>query len=331
MNLAGKNVLFIAPMFFGYERLIKAGLESYGASVDYFNDRPDNSFLTKSLIRIDRRLLARKTERYYQGILSAAKCKSYDYVFIVRGEAISISILKGLRRVQPGAKFILYLWDSMHYNPNAKNILHEFDSVLSFDRVDVAKDSRIRFLPLFYSEDFNAVGLSVQDFSYDVCFIGTVHTDRYKVVERIVQTIHEKGKTIFLFCYYPSKLLFLLRSCLDPGFRSFARKYNVKFTGMSLSEVGQRMAQSRAIIDINRPNQLGLTMRTIETVGVRRRLVTTNNDIKNYDIYNENDVLIIDRHHPSIPDGFLEREGIPYDDGIRSRYSLRSWLSAVFS
>src|SRR5690606_15810811 len=79
-NLAGKRVLFIAPMFFGYEKLIQAELEAKGAEVDYFNDRPDNGFWTKALIRVDRRLLARKTERYYNSIIESTRSQSYDHV-----------------------------------------------------------------------------------------------------------------------------------------------------------------------------------------------------------------------------------------------------------
>jgi len=77
-NLAGKRVLFIAPMFFGYEQLIKTELEAKGAEVDYFNDRPDNGFWTKALIRVDRRLLARKTDAYYRSIIETTRDKAYD-------------------------------------------------------------------------------------------------------------------------------------------------------------------------------------------------------------------------------------------------------------
>ena len=112
MRLSGKRVLFIAPMFFGYEKLIKDELEAKGARVDYFNDRPDNTFLTKSLVRIDRRLLSGKTNRYYDDIICSTRDESYDYILIVRGEAISQQRLRKLRQAQPHARLYLYLWDS---------------------------------------------------------------------------------------------------------------------------------------------------------------------------------------------------------------------------
>ena len=39
MKLSGKNILFIAPAFFGYEKKIAEKMTNLGAEVDYFDDR----------------------------------------------------------------------------------------------------------------------------------------------------------------------------------------------------------------------------------------------------------------------------------------------------
>lgn len=329
MNLKEKRVLFIAPMFFGYEKLIKAELEAKGAQVDYFNDRPDNSFLTKALIRIDRRLLALKTNRYYDSIIASTAHCTYDHILIVRGEAISAKRLRKLRQIQSRARISLYLWDSMHYNPNARTILPLFDSIFSFDRVDVNENPTIEFLPLFYGKEFGRAAAWLGEPVYDVCFVGTVHTDRYKVLEKVIDGLESRGRKVFIYCYYPSKMLFCIRSLLDPGFRRFAKKY-LNFAGMKLSDVVDRIAESRAVLDVNRPDQLGLTMRSIEAVGAQRKLITTNADIVNYDIYSEAGVLVIDRQNPVVDDTFLGRGVIPYDETTRCGYSVSAWVDRIF-
>lgn len=329
MDLTGKHILFVAPKFFGYEKLIAAELESRGAKVDYFSDRPVGDFLTKSLIRIDRRLLARKTNRHYDDIIESTRATAYDYILVVRGEAISLKRLRKLRQAQPAARLCLYLWDSMHYNPNARTLLPEFDRVFSFDRADADAYPSIAFLPLFYGREFERAAADHAEPVYDACFIGTVHTDRYKVLERVIAALEARGRTVFVYCYYPSKTLFRIRALFDSGFRRFARKH-VDFAGMKLPEVVDRIAQSRAIIDINRPSQLGLTMRTVEAVGAQRRLVTTNEDIVNYDLYSPEGVLVVDRNAPAIDDGFLDREVVPFDEQVRRRYSLAAWLDTIF-
>ncbi len=329
MTLSGKRILFIAPMFFGYEKLIKDELERKGALVDYFNDRPDNSFLTKSLVRIDRRLLAKKTNRYYENIIKVTNSHLYDYILIVRGEAISQSMLRKLRLTQPQARLCLYLWDSMHYNPNARNILNEFDCAFSFDRSDVENNSRLEFLPLFYGRDFDRSAAWTGPHTYDACFIGTIHTDRYKVLEKILDDLKSRERRVFVFCYYPSRILYRLRAFIDPGFRRFGKKY-VSFVGMKLSDVVDKIADSKAVIDVNRPDQLGLTMRSLEAVGAQRKLITTNADIVNYDIYNPNAVLVVDRSHPYIDDVFLTENSLPFSSEIRDRYSVSAWVDRIF-
>lgn len=329
MDLTGKRVLFIAPMFFGYEKLIQAELEAKGALVDYFNDRPDNSFLTKALIRVDRRLLARKTNRYYDRVIESCRCNHYDYVLIIRGEAITSPMLRKLRLTQPSARLCLYLWDSMHYNPNARNILSKFDEVFSFDRADVDQNPRMEFLPLFYGREFERSAHWQGQPVYDACFIGTIHTDRYKVLEKIIDSLQTRGRKVFVYCYYPSKTLFRLRSLIDPGFRRFAGKY-ITFTGMKLSDVVDRISESRAVIDVNRPDQLGLTMRSIEAIGAQRKLITTNFDIVNYDLFNSQSVLLVDREQPVIDNEFLLRTGSPFRDDIRDKYSVSAWVDRIF-
>ncbi|SFE23859.1 hypothetical protein SAMN04487869_105104 [Marinobacter sp. DSM 26671] len=328
-NLAGKRVLFIAPMFFGYEKLIQAELEAKGAEVDYFNDRPDNGFWTKALIRVDRRLLARKTERYYNSIIESTRSQSYDHVLIVRGEAISLQMLRLLRQAQPKARMSLYLWDSMNYNPNARRVLGEFDQVFSFDRSDVEQNNKMQFLPLFYGREFERSAQWDGEPVYDACFIGTIHTDRYKVLEKVIDSLEARGRKVFVFCYYPSKHLYRLRALLDPGFRRFGSKY-VSFTGMTLANVVDHIAKSRAVVDVNRPDQLGLTMRTIEAVGAQRKLITTNADVKNYDLYDPYSVLLVDRQRPHIDDDWLYREAQPFKPSLRNKYSVSSWVDHIF-
>lgn len=328
--LENKRILFISARFFGYEKLIKEELESKGAIVDYHDERPDNGFWTKALIRIDRRLIARKTNAYYQRIIDSTRSKSYDHVLIVRGEAISPEMLQRLRKAQPVALMTLYLWDSMHYNPNARNLLDLFDRVFSFDRTDVEKHPKMRFLPLFYGREFERSAQWQGTPVYDACFIGTIHTDRYKILEKILQTLEAKGRKVFVFCYYPSKLLFWLRSLINPRFRKFGKKH-ISFKSMTLLEVIDKFSKSTAIIDINRPNQLGLTMRSIEAVGAQRKLITTNSDILNYDIFNSETILIIDRNCNSIDEHFFKPNPLPYEEKTRKKYSITAWLNCIFS
>ena len=58
MFLQGKRILFFSAHLFGYQNDIRLAMESVGAIVDYYDERPANNFLVKGVIRINRNLLA---------------------------------------------------------------------------------------------------------------------------------------------------------------------------------------------------------------------------------------------------------------------------------
>lgn len=71
-------------------------------------------------------------------------------------------------------------------------------------------------------------------------------------------------------------------------------------------------------------------MRTIETHGMRKKLITTNQNIKNYDFYDENNILIVDRKNPVIPYAFVESKYKMLPENIYDKYSLTYWIKTIF-
>lgn len=70
-------------------------------------------------------------------------------------------------------------------------------------------------------------------------------------------------------------------------------------------------------------------MRTIEAIGAQRLLVTTNEDIVNYDVYSKKGVCLIDRTAPKVDKEFLDIEGVPHAESVRVGLSARNWVVRV--
>lgn len=136
MSFKNKRVLLLAANLFGYHDEIKRGLERLGAHVDYFDERPANSFMVKAAIRINRNLLAPYLDRYHNKIIDSTHDTPYDYILVIKGESLSAKTVKRLKVVHPCAKLVIYLWDSIANNVNALRILSLFDRVFSFDKFD---------------------------------------------------------------------------------------------------------------------------------------------------------------------------------------------------
>jgi len=90
------------------------------------------------------------------------------------------------------------------------------------------------------------------------------------------------------------------------------------------------MKKSKIVIDIQHPNQTGLTMRTIEAIGSYTKILTTNHDIINYDFYNPNNVLIIDRNNPQFDNDFFSKPIVPYEKDLYYKYSIEGWIDFLF-
>ena len=70
-------------------------------------------------------------------------------------------------------------------------------------------------------------------------------------------------------------------------------------------------------------------MRTIEILGLKRKFITTNKDIVNYDFYNPNNIMVIDREQPQIDFNFFDLPYEELDDNLYNKYSLKNWILEV--
>ncbi len=327
MTLQNKRVLLFAPKYFGYEKAIEQTLIDMGAFVDYFDERPGNSFFDKALIRIDKRFLQHKIRKYYQKIQKEVSGKEYDYVLVVNIESMLSSTLADLRGQFPAAKFVLYMWDSVRNKKGAVDTFSYFDKILSFDKDD-ARDFNLHFRPLFYMNEYAQIGQQHKNYSYDAIFVGTVHSNRYWFVKTLEQLLLKRGQRVFFYFFLGSKILYYREKIKNRSFRGVV-KSDFHFKSLPKSELLRLISCSKVIVDIQHPMQTGLTMRTIEALGACRKLITTNKHIVEYDFYNPNNIQVVDRDNPQISESFLQGDYQALDEDIYNRYSIRYWVKEV--
>lgn len=330
-NLVEKKILLICPCFFGYEREIERELTKLGACVDFYDERPFKSSVLKILNRLNFKFVINKeVNKYYSGILKRAEEEDYDYLFVIAPETMTSDFLIELKLKSDKIKTILYLWDSIENKKNASNIMEYFDKVFTFDRFDSKVNDRMVFLPLFYVEAYSNDGNVRNNNAYNLAFIGTAHSGRFNVVKAISRNVSIENTRHFLFFFSPSKLVFFLKKILTNELNGLSIK-DISFKAMTSSDVYSILANSNIVIDIEHPNQNGLTMRTIEMLGMQKKLITTNKNVIDYDFYHSSNILVVDRDDPHIPADFLETSYQPVDEAIRHKYCITAWLTKIFS
>jgi hypothetical protein len=90
------------------------------------------------------------------------------------------------------------------------------------------------------------------------------------------------------------------------------------------------MSSCQAVLDIHHPGQSGLTMRTFEVLASGKKLITTNENVRNHDFYDPTLISIIDRNNPIINLNFLELESKVISQSFFSMYSCKGWLTEIF-
>ena len=326
--LKNKSILFIAPSFHGLQNNILSEMIAMGAEVDYYDERPENTTTTKVLIRLKIKILIHhKIINYYNDVLNKTKHKKYNYVFILNMEAMPSIILEALRKQQNFAKFILFMWDSLELKNISSDILNVFDKAYTFDTYDAQTNNKMNFLPLFYSNEYAQI--KKDKIQYDLCFIGTIHGDRYKLLQKIKKEANKLGLSTYYYMYIPSKIIFYVKKLFDKNFRKININ-EVRFVPMNMKNIVKVMAKSNTIIDLSYKGQQGLSMRTYEVIGAKKKLVTTHKQVINYDIYNSNNMYILDKNHISLKKDFFSNDYCELDKKIYEKYSLRKWVNNIF-
>ena len=327
--LTNKKVLLFVPGGEGiYGTEIKKKIQQFGAYIKVYNERPSSSVLGKISTRVLKNISDVPFNQYIRKIISENIDIHYDYVFVVRAEAFQPSSLILLRKAFPKAKFILYLWDSI-VNTDTTKIIPYFDKSYSYDVNDVNDNSLLSYRPTFYLDQYSNIPCECSN-EFDLFFFGTIHSDRIDVLDKIKIQFHNQGLFLYSYMYFPGRIMYYKKYIYDNNIRHKSIN-DFHFSLLNLNSTIDYVSRSKASLDIQHPAQSALTLRPIEMLGAKRKLVTTNYNIKSYDFYDEQNILIIDRNNPVIEKEFFSLPYRSVSSDIYKKYSLHSWLFDVFA
>lgn len=323
-----KRIMLIAPVFFDYYKEIIKELEAMEYDVDYICDAPSNSNISKAIGRVNKNFIKGITKKYFEEkVIPMIKGKKYDNVLIVGGMTFAFTpeMVKKIKEMNPQANFIMYQWDSEKNLPYSKGIHPYINQLYSFDLNDCERMAKYKFLPLFYTRTYEEIGKAkVDSYKYDCSYIGTAHPQKFKDVNKMAQALKNIMPNQFIYHYMPSKLKYFYHKLLAPEFKH-ARISNFNSEKMSADMVMEIFKNSECILDAPQAGQTGLTIRTIECLGAKRKMITTNKDIKKYDFYNESNILVFDETIDA-ENIFFRSPYIEISKETYKKYSLREWL-----
>lgn len=309
------KITVIAPYTFGYIDSLVAKLEEYpDVSVIYINYQDFRYQYATVLHRIYNFFLKTFLRENLKDRYKTAKIKKLaedweiqDYILIIRPDKLERGLLTYLKTK---TRFLIsYYFDSIAKFPVKAQLISYFDKVYSYEKVDV-RNFNLEFITNFMPQDDIAMHSGKGVFNI------SSKDNRILTLQKIaVQLEHFE---------YPFQ--FIVRSEKPEKIDHLKVIQNY----FSLNETREYIAKSSILLDIQKDDQLGLTFRVFEAMQFAKKLITTNTSIIDYDFYHPDNILVIDKNHPLIPEDFLTKPYKTLPETVLNKYKRGAWLEQVF-
>lgn len=268
----------------------------------------------KHINNIHERLL----RKHEQSLLNEVSSNKFD-LFISVNQFHSKEFISLLKKENNKIVTVLFLWDKLE-TTELKKTISEYDFVFSFDPVDCEKYGFI-FRPSFFVPQKNEGILTKKNI--DVYYLGKFKdNERYKYITSLYDVCEGIGVSSHLRLYVDKK------NIKNAPFHPVITNKKVSYI-----ENIKMAKKAKVIIELNIENQTGLTLRSLECLSSKSKLITNNRHIINYDFYDENNIFIInstdDIHR--IPHDFFTSPYKNPDPTIISRYSPSGFIDEIIS
>ncbi len=222
-----------------------------------------------------------------------------EYEMIILGENnYNYDASKYIKKVNPKCKVIVFYWNKIVFD-SYLDILNDpnVDEFYTYDE-DEAKKYKFKLTSTFYTK-----GLKLSDNKpeYDVLFLGRAK-DREKEILEIENKIKkQKLKTNF-------KIIKDEKDYID------------------YYDYLELLSKSKAILDYNAFDQRGLSLRVMESIFHKKKLITSNKTIKKQKFYNKNNIFIIGIDKWENLNDFINSDYEEIDQEIIDYYDFEEWI-----
>lgn len=265
-----------------------------------------------------KRMLKYNTEQ--NDYIKLLKDKYFDYTIVFRADNLSNDFIKLIK--QKSKKTIAYQWDGLNRFQDIYTKIDLFDSFFCFDPAD--SNQKIRFITNFYFDYLKIP--SITNPTWDITYIGYYTDDRMDLLEKISILLNNNNNN-------NNRINFRLKSFDKLVDERIEKSKHVKtltevYTYYELLEIHNN---SKVILDIKVDIHNGLSFRFFEALQLRKKLITTNRTVVNYDFYNSNNIFILTNENIEELIDFMEIPYVEIPENIIKKYSFTSWLNELIN
>lgn len=232
---------------------------------------------------------------------------SYEY-------AKKIIFIKWLKKEYPKMKLYLWNWNTLKDKTDILEFKKVYDKVCTFDKND-AKKYGLEYFPQFFSKEIGREYENKKKPSNGVVFVGA-DKGRVDYLEKIAIKLKNM--------HIPVHFHILKDEGVDYSKERVINDY-ITDKKLNYDEVIKMTATSAVVLDLAKVGQDGFSLRVMESIFMGKKLITKDQNIKKFDFYNPNNILVIE----DIDDIKIEFFRTPYeklDEEILNKYNVNSWL-----
>lgn len=234
---------------------------------------------------------------------------SEDCIIVFDSGIEENSVLKWFANKYSDKRLIFYYWNPVFTGIKPNKIPSKFE-LWSYSPSDCKKYG-MKYNSTFY---FDCFGKTHVDMQRDVFFIGK-DKGRGKRLRKI-EKFFNLDKLSYLFYLVPT----------HPRLKSKkSQKPRIPYEKML-----DYINESRAVLDYYIDPQAGLSLRTMESIFFEKKLITNNETIVGYDIYNVQNVYTIEDLGKRNLKEFLASPFVSISEEIRNKYLFSNWIKRFF-
>lgn len=324
MSLKNKKiVLSLQRLLIGNKEEILEKMREYFLEVKYVygsdKSKEDESIIDKIYKELNRKKKLRKyflskiekrKEIYWNKLIE--NFKDVDYLLMIGRSYYETEFLKNVKKLNPKIKLILFLWDTYDI-VNINKLKNVYNKIYTFEKEEAMKYD-LKWRPSFF--------LKVEENKkeIDCYYLGTMKEgERYNYIDQLYNYCVKNNLNYFLKLYL----------------KKINKIYNKNIMTnkkISYKENLEKVKKSKVILELNAKNQNGLTLRTLECLAYGTKLITTNQNIRNYDFYNKNNIYILNKPEDidDIPLEFFKKDYEKINKEILRKYSFEGFIEEIF-
>ena len=227
---------------------------------------------------------------------------------IIHASKITPPVVKFIRRKSKEIRIIVWYWNPVDKSVRLEEFRDDSIEIWSFDEYDCEK-YKLKSNTQYYFKD---VVLPKTNDHKDVFFVGG---DKGRIGELISlkKQLDAQGISNYFHITQTGKE--------NPNYKEF---YSNR---ISYDEVLKHIASCKVIVDYVSDNQSGLTLRPLEALFYKKKLITNDKSIENRDFYCKDNIFIIGKDEFKDLKPFIEAPYREIRENVVSRYDFSEWIN----